>query len=185
MIPVKGNITTDFIERRPLSKPLEERDHIHGAIDIRADINTEILAPEGGTMFAWCAFRTKPGDVWPQMPVINDKPMPFCNYFYDTFGGVIVIWSGARTHVITHSYGNQIFNKKMFQSNRYYEEKADARFPLHAFYTDLCEVNEGAHIGYVGNAGFSSGPHVHYEIHKGHTWNRWEDRINPEEWVKG
>ena len=183
MIPVSGRVTTDFFEPRPLSKPVAERDHIHGAIDIGAPIGADIRAPEGGTLIAWCAYRPEPGMYWPEMPVLHgDYQMSFCNYFYDTYGGVLVLYTGERTHVITHLYANQIFNKSDFRRVKSYEEPRDTRFPLHAFYTDILVVHEGAIIGQVGNAGYSSGPHIHWEIHKGRTWTRWEDRIDPEEW---
>ena len=35
IIPVKGKITTDFYEPRPLSNPGE---HVHGAVDIAAPV---------------------------------------------------------------------------------------------------------------------------------------------------
>ena len=181
MTPVTGLITTVFTEPRPLSNPGE---HIHGAVDISAQLGSSIFAPEDGTVFAWAAFRVAPKSYWPTMPVINIGTTSFCNYFYDTFGGVLVLTSTnhKRTHVITHSYGNQLFNASVFQDIRYYEEKADSRFPMHAFYTSPAECKEGALIGAVGNAGHSTGPHIHYEIHNGRRWQRWEDRIDPEKW---
>lgn len=184
MRPVDGPVTTDFFEPRPLSKPPEERDHNHGAIDISAPIGTPIHAPEKGEVFAWCSYRIKPGQVWPNAPVINGGANSFCNYFYDTFGGVLILRSAdtMRTHIITHSYGNQLFNKGIYQNAHYIEQREDDRFPIHGFYTSLTEVKEGAIIGYVGNAGYSTGAHIHWEIHHGRTWQRWESRIDPAGW---
>jgi hypothetical protein len=181
MRPVAGTVTTDFFEPRPISNPGE---HVHGAIDIGAPINTPIYAPEGGEVMAWCAYRIQSGTYWPDIPIINGNILPYCNYFYDTYGGVLILRAKGRqrTHVITHSYSNQLFNKGLFQDIYTYEEKEDSRFPFHAVQTGWHDVRMGAHIGYVGNAGYSTGPHVHWEIHHGWKWNRWEDRINPERW---
>jgi len=179
MRPIDGALTTDFFEPRPISNP---GDHIHGAVDLAAPINTEIHAPEAGVVFAWAAYRPEAPMYWPDVPVINRRGLPYCNYFYDTYGAILILHGITHTHIIAHSYANQLFGKHLFQGNYTYEEKADTRFPMHAVYTDRTEVREGALIGYVGNAGYSTGPHIHWEIHHGWHWNRWEDRINPENW---
>jgi hypothetical protein len=175
-------MTTEFYEPRPLSKSPDERDHIHGAIDIGAGVGEYIRAPEAGELYGWAAFRGEPGIYWASMRIIADGPFQGCNYFYDTFGGVLLLITPKRMHVITHSYASQLFNKYIFNENKYYEERKDSRFPLHAIYAGPIRVRAGAVIGYVGNAGYTSGSHVHWEIHHGHTWERWEKRINPERW---
>lgn len=181
MRPVSGFVSTDFTDPRPISNPGE---HIHGAIDIAAPESEEIHAPEAGTVMAWCAYRIKPGTYWPDMPLLNGNALPYCNYFYDTYGGCLILRSDdrQRTHIITHSYANQLFNKGLLQNAYTYEEKADIRFPFHAVYTGWHDVRVGAQIGFVGNAGYSTGPHIHWEIHHGWKWERWEERINPEHW---
>ncbi len=184
MKPIDGYITTNFYEPRPLSKPLEKRNHNHGAIDLAGSIGDPIIAVEAGEVYAWCAYRIEPSTYWPTMPIVNGYGNQFANYFYDTFGGVIILRSldGNRTHVITHSYGNQLFNKRIYDSAFYIEQKDDVRFPIHGYFTPLTKVHAGSIIGYVGNAGFSTGAHIHWEIHRGARWNRWEKRINPEHW---
>lgn len=183
MRPIEGTITTDFFQPRPLSMPEAERDHVHGAIDIAAPVGTPIKMPEDGAVMAWAAFRTAPDQYWPDLPMVDDIPFPWCNYFYDTFGAVLVVTADKnRTHIIAHSYANQLFNKT-FDKVIYEEEKEEKRFPLHALYTYRRYARHGELIGYVGNAGYSTGPHVHWEIHHGRHWNRWEQRINPEKWV--
>ncbi len=181
MRPVDGPITTKFSEPRPLSKPPEERTHIHGAVDIASPSGTPIKAPEAGTVFVWCAYRIEPGTYWPATPIVHGHEFPFRNYFYDTFGGVIVL-KGRCTHVITHSYANQLFNKGLHTFGGTVEEVDDKRFPIHAVYSRRIEVKRGATIGFVGNAGYSTGPHIHWEIHSAAGWQRWEARVNPEQW---
>jgi len=183
MRPVAGGrITTPFTEMRPLSKPIAERDHIHGAIDIAVAQGSPIFMPEDGVAWAWCAFRGESGIYWPGMPVVDDVGNPWCNYFYDIYGAILIVHTIQRTHIIAHSYANQLFNKKIFSKTSYYEEPEDSRWPLHALYTPRTGFKKGDIIGFVGNAGYSTGPHIHWEIHHGIKWDRWEERINPERW---
>lgn len=184
MIPTEGPITTDFFEPRPLSKPLDQRDHVHGAIDIGAPTSSPIKAPESGSAFGWMSTRPEEGMYWPEIPIVNDFQMHFRNYFYDTFGGILVLLAKNNTHIITHSYAKQIFESRIFEGCHPVEEKKDSRFPILGWYTELKEVREGEVIGRVGNAGYSTGSHIHWEIHPGSEWYPHKKRINPETWLK-
>ena len=179
--PVRGTVTTDFYEMRPLSVPPEKRDHVHGAIDIAAPVGAEIYAPEAGKLFAYIAYRPQGGMSWPELPDVHGRPFPWANYFYDMYGSLLVLETKDCTHIFAHSYANQVINNyfglKSF--GKYFEEKADTRFPLHGMYSEIIDVHAGALIGYVGNAGYSTGAHVHWEIHPGNSWVKHEDRIDP------
>ena len=187
--PVEGKITADFNEPRPLSNPGE---HKHGAVDIVAPVRTIIKAPESGKVFCYVGIRPRSGMVWPRMFTVHGKAFPYLNYFYDMYGGIIVLQvydddskNIIRTHVITHTYGNQIFNKSIFKDFEkiWVEQAKDNRFPIHGTYTSLLVVKEGDSIGFVGNAGYSTGSHIHWEIHTGYKWNKHTDRINPENYI--
>ena len=178
-VPSSKRITTDYHEPRPLSKPLEERDHNHGGVDIGALLSSNIVAPEEGTVVYYVAQRQADGKQYWSDGTLKD--FPFRNYFYDTFGGVIVLKGvSGITHVFCHSYLHQIVNKLdiKFES---YEEKNKHRFPLTALMSEEVKVKTGDVIGLVGDAGFSTGPHVHYEVHRGYVWQHWQNRPDPEE----
>lgn len=181
MRPCPGPITTDFHEPRPVSDPGK---HIHGAIDIGAPVGEPIRAPEAGVYMYWVAIRHKDGEYWPHEVIINDMKFYWSNYFYDMYGGLILVLSGdgKRVHIIAHSYVNQLFNKNGKLQVRTYEEKIDKRFPLLAVYSKAEVCREGEKLGYVGNAGYSTGSHIHWEIHNGWSWDVWDKRINPEVW---
>lgn len=167
-------ITTPWDDPRPISNPGE---HPHGAVDIKTPIGAEIVAPEDGMLFLYYAFRqvSEPKS-WP-----NDgsNTFPWRNYFYDMFGGIIVLkGESGYTHLFAHSYINQLHNKTRHDWVAI-EEKAAKRFPLTAMLAGGIRAREGEKIGETGNAGYSTGPHCHYEIHKGFKWQRWEDRPDP------
>jgi len=185
--PVEGRLTAGFNDPRPLSNP---GDHIHGAVDIAAPIRTIIKAPESGKVFCYVGIRPKEGMVWPRAFTLHKKVFPYNNYFYDMYGGIIVLQvfdntglNIIRTHVMAHTYGNQIFNKSAFKrfDKMWIEQAEDSRFPIHGTYTQVLIAAEGDPIGFVGNAGYSTGSHLHIECHHGYKWEKHEDRINLEE----
>lgn len=183
-LPVKGRVSAGFDQPRPLTQ--DRKTHIHGAWDIAARIGTPIYAPESGTLTYFVFIR--PSSDRRNIAVLANKancPFEFGDHYYwaDIYGSVILVQSNNHTHVMTHSYQNQLQNRGLGATVAwgYVEEDDDHRFPtrgLHTFGSPI-KVDEGAQVGYVGNSGFSTGPHVHWEIHRRHTWNPWGTRINP------
>ncbi len=189
ILPVKGRVSAAFDEMRPLSVPPESRNHFHGAVDIAADVNTLIFAPEDGLLYVLCILRSNIHESWNEMEWRDGEKFPFQNYFYDLYGSLILL-VGSETgyfHIFCHSWWNQIFNKNIVDkySVIYQEESTVERFPIKAYHNLALpqQAREGDVIGYVGNAGFSTGPHVHYEIHD-NKYQRYEDRIDPEKLFK-
>lgn len=177
---VEVRITSPFTEPRPLGGPFT---HIHGAIDIGAPVNTKIYAPEKGELFFYAGFRDV-GD----MRVTKTLPkytFPFQYYNYDVYGGVIALFAeSGLIHIMTHSYINQLFNRSPIEIKLFVaEEPAENTHPHHSIFSQPVLVKEGDHIGFVGNAGWSTGPHIHYEIHSG-SWKPHADRMNPERLFK-
>jgi hypothetical protein len=187
MKPVLGDISAPFDQPRPLGS--DSPTHVHGGIDIPSPVGTQILAPEAGTARAWIATRYRDNQYWPEPVQMDDGDFPFANYFLDMYGGIIVLRSADRwrTHIIAHCFGNQIFNRRPmgYTETHWAEESTVTRWPIHAIYTDEVQYNEGELLGYVGNAGYSTGPHIHWEIHHGYRWNSHEKRIDPAAWLAG
>lgn len=194
MNPIKnGIITSGFDDPRPLSNPGQ---HVHGAIDISPNGDNNIYAPFDCTAWGYMAVRhpshldkygrEKNPQYWPESPVIHGKTHQWCNYFYDMYGGVIFLEEKKNkkiinTHLICHSWGNQIFNKSRFDlgAKYYLEEKEVKRFPIFCWYTGKLSFSKGDIIGSVGSAGYSTGKHIHWEIHPGTTKVKYADRIRP------
>lgn len=175
--PFPGNtrITHKWNEPRPVSNPGK---HNHGAVDIGLKIGSRIIAPERGEMYKYCATRFKDGQYWPSD---NGPVFPFKNYFYDMYGGIIVLkGESGITHVFCHIYQNQLFNKEDHEWV-YVEQKKDDRFPLNCYISGPFEVFPGSELGETGNSGFSTAPHCHYEQHEGWGWQDHNDRPDPEE----
>ncbi len=187
-----GIITTGFEEMRPLNLPPEKRWHIHGALDL-AGGDGIIRAPARGTAQGVVIFRS-PGGAW-GAPGIDEKSeileFPWKEYWYDIYGGIIVLYEPkGRMHILAHIWASQILNSQPhpaqfpFRYAYYIEERETTRYPCHMMLTETVEVKDGQPLARVGNAGQSTGPHVHWEIH--HQATKLDDyplRINPKEYL--
>jgi hypothetical protein len=191
-------ITTGFDEMRPLSVPEEQRDHPHGAWDIAAPTGTPIVAPEPGRLYYFVAIRASLDRKLGELDFNSHSPFEFRghHYFYDTYGVLIILIArNERTHIFAHSWLNQVYNRPPTGDPlrwTYVESPKVERWPVMCWHTfeDRNRVIEGEKIGAIGSAGYSTGPHAHYEIHPTSVWTEHENRIRPEtlypsEWEKG
>ena len=183
MMPVDGTLTAGFDQPRPLTANVKT--HVHGAQDIAAKAGTPIVAPEAGKAFAFVALRPDKATRWIDTFEVNGEWYEFGNYFYDTFGGCVVLRSDTGlTHIITHSWINQLINLKPFAGLTMFTKEASAGpWPI-AMWSEPLWVQCGEQIGTVGNAGMSTGPHVHWEIHRGNGWEPHVKRIDPLKWAR-
>ena len=181
-VKIDYKISTGFDEMRPLSLPVEKRTHPHGAIDIAVPIGTDIIAPENGEVHWQIQFRR--GDsyhnvYWPY----TEQPYAFRNYFYETFGGLCILYGeSGKTHVFAHIRAEDILMLyRGTRADNYYTEDIDGPDAFHLFvnWNSLVKMREGDTICYSGNSGFSTGPHIHYEIHQGRDFTPHADRTNP------
>lgn len=191
MIPIKrGVITAEYDEPRPLSVPPERRTHIHGALDI-ARGDGVVISPVAGIAQAWVIFRgVEPkteGRKWNDGEKPDIEALPWRNYWFEIYGGFITIieHNTKRLHILCHFWPSRILNHDPafngpWQSLYYLEEHAVTRWPSHILFTPPVHVAEGQRLAPVGNAGQSTGAHVHWEVHhKADRLDNYAERINP------
>ena len=171
---------------RPLDAAVKT--HVHGALDIVAPIGTPIVAPEDGFLYAF-ALTLPEGRPRRFERVLPAWDLPFKGHSYDLYGGILALrCSTARTHLFAHLHMNQLIKHcGMFRDAwTYVEEEAEVRWPSFLWHTfgNGRFVKEGEQIGVVGNAGYSKGPHLHWEIHNGWTDTPFGQRPDPEKLLK-
>jgi len=202
MIPIRGGvITTPFDEPRPLSVPPAQRNHVHGALDIAPGEGSDgiIRAPADGTAQGVVIYRgvdpLKGRGGWGGPGVVEKAEIleyPWREYWYDTYGGFVVLYEpSGRMHLLCHIRPKNLLNPQPgparypFRYAYYIEENEETRWACHMMLTEPTQVRAGQPLAPVGNAGYSTGKHVHWEIH--HTSTRIDDyaaRVNPEEYMK-
>lgn len=179
-VPGRTEISAGFNQPRPLHS--ENPSHLHGSVDIPGLIGDRIIAPETGKVMVMFNHRDSKHGINALWPDDRMNKYPFRNYFTDVFGPIIILESvTGMTHVFAHTYMEQnhdnIYRDFKWE---YTEQKADDVHFFFSFYTEKRWVEAGSLIGYMGNSGHTEGVHLHYEIHSGTDWQRWEKRVNPE-----
>lgn len=183
--PVRANwkLTSDFDEMRPLGIMPKDKTHVHGAWDIAVPEGTPIIAPESGSLFYLVQFRSNRQThnlFWD-----DQKWFAFSNYFYDTFGGLLILeGDSGLAYVFAHIWAETILGEIFTENVRCkIKEETDKKGSIVSFFNPMAPsyVESCQYIGKSGNAGFSTGAHIHLELHRRREWLRWENRPDPAE----
>ena len=172
-----GIITANFYDPRPLSRPGE---HVHGAVDIVQGRGQSPLVYSlvEGTLVAR-VIRRPPQGAWASNEKLGITSDPVHLYFEDIYGGIITIEEDSgRYHILAHFYGSQLH--KRFSLSEYTETIADSCWPVHMWKSKEVRVQVGEPLVNIGNAGYSTGPHLHWEIHHSRTLDPYSERLDPE-----
>lgn len=183
ILPIpSGRITAPFSQPRPLGAAPT---HVHGAIDVAPTSIHGVVAPVSGRAQFLQFLRPNITTFFPA----DDKDIilrhPTHNYFYDLYGGICTIIDKhtGYLHVLTHFWASALWSRSV---PVYTESRVEGRFPCVALIGTPFVVKEGAPLCPVGNAGFSTGPHVHWEIHpSSEVLSPYADRLDPEALLKG
>lgn len=158
---------------------VERGDHIHGAIDIAVPEMTPIHAPEDGDVFYHYQHRLENKThnlYWPN----TNQWYQFSNYFNQDFGCLVFLQSKSGiTHVFAHINPQDIIELINYQQINIYFKQDKVSIFLSSIASPK-KAKAGDLIGFSGNYGKSTGPHVHYECHKNYKWLPWDKRPNPE-----
>jgi len=179
LVPVQnGIITSEFYDPRPISNPGA---HIHGAIDITYEDTKMVYSPVKGIATMFMVHRPKDW-VWPKFEKEEITEIPIHDYWYDVYGGVVAIEEpNGRYHILTHFYGKTLFEK--YGIDKYIESIEISRWCGIILQSKSFRVSRGDELVKMGNAGFSSGLHVHWEIHPTNKLVTYSKRINPHEYL--
>lgn len=181
-----GIVTTGYFDPRPYSVPPEERKYFHRAWDISADPGSAIKAPEDGRLYFHSIHRSpqdKTAD-WFWNPVTPSGQAfwyMFSNFYYDAYGACTVLLGEKYVWLFAHQEEQALGILMEFYSviPTWQEKRLAYNDYVRAMLTfgNGIPVVVGSPIGKIGNAGYSTGPHVHMQVHK--SLFVYEDRVDP------
>lgn len=144
-----------------------------------AEESSEIFMPMPAGSFRYTSpygFRTNPFGGGGQMHTGIDMAAPAGTPYYAIADGVVVV-NGAKSGrfgndiVIRHEIDGEVFY------SWYIHSYADG-----IFVEEGQEVKAGDHIGNVGSSGYSTGPHLHFEIRDGSEYSA--NSVEPSAFMK-
>ena len=157
----EGSLTGDADVRRSITEA-EAQARLGELAASRAARAPKTVLPTQGRLTTCYCMR------WGQMHYGLDLAAPLGTPIYSAADGVVL--KAGRVS----GFGNAVYiqdadgNVHLYGHMRYYDVEAGQI------------VHAGDQIAKVGNEGFSTGPHLHYEIHRGDMDGR---PINPEDWL--
>jgi len=182
-VQIDWKLTSDFGEMRPINAPPEKKTHVHGAWDIAVPEGTPMMASERGKVYRLVQFRSNSQThnlFWD-----DQKWFGFSNYFYDTFGGLLILeGDSGLTYVFAHIWAQSILDDLFREhSSCQIKEETDKNGSIVSLWNmkDPDYVEAGECIGSSGNAGYSTGAHIHLELHYRREWISWAKRDDPAE----
>jgi len=145
------NITTVTSLFGDRTHPISREVRHHDGMDFACPTGTPIYASEDGRIImAYCA----PGEN-PYSPIENIYAGGYTSYQY---GGTDPWWGGSLGRYIVIDHGDRIVPGKMTETiyghMSYFAEGIEWG----------TEVKKGQLIGYSGTSGYSTGPHLHFEV---------------------
>lgn len=190
-----GKVTAGFWEPRPLSGP--KLGQYHRAWDIGAPWGTPILAEEDGQLTFHVIYRSPtPNGASPgfsaNLTMPDGKWYWLSNLYRDNYGCLVILRAkSGLIYVHCHTDELQFFEymralieaqhgRPAFDAIRPKETRVAYNSYTAAIVTDGIPVmvTKGTRIGAIGSAGYSTGPHVHLQIHAAEDYN---SRIDPAE----
>ena len=179
MFPVQRTwkLAADFAEPRPLEGP---KTHVHGAWDIAVPVNTPIYAEVSGKLYK-VYHRRRDGKVFHDLFWLDKTWFAFSHYYWEVWGCLIILeGDDGKTYVHAHCPREQTMNFFRTDAPCTYQtfDKTDAAEAFHNLDYPV-HVSEGDLLGTSGNDGYSTGPHIHLEIHKGRNYTPHADRPDP------
>lgn len=184
VFPVEGGqVTAGYYDPRPYSKPPEKRDRFHKGWDIASDAERpEILAPETGKLYFHMIVRA-PNDYMGDQFWPNSRWYAFSNFYFDTYGCLTLLHGDSgRWYVFAHQDPDTMFSLvRDYGIMKSWTREGDGYNRYVRAYLTLdmpVGVSEGDPVGHIGNSGYSTGSHLHMQIHKNRSY---QSRIDPAE----
>ena len=151
----------------------ERTNGLHRAWDLSAPYSSRIVAPENGKLLL--LYMVRAGSPLPShqeaSSLLNNEAAQFSWYFADRYGAIAILLGAARWYVFTHLIVSDFFDSAFRRSldidiGKWRDTDASRFIEVYSNWKDqpLPAIREGEPIGLIGDSGYSTGPHCHFEI---------------------
>jgi len=178
-----GRVSTGFWDLRPYSIPVDQRTYIHRAWDFtcKSTPRQRILAPEDGAVFYQAIMRSAPSrqrdHTWPE-----GGWYLFSNFYYDNMGALAILQGKESGLMYCFCHLDIDIMVHMLEGKHIPYEWVQHRWSYNDYVRWIITFNnkrtvlQGDTIGWIGDAGYSSGYHTHMQVHASVDYN---SRIDP------